>query len=166
VQPSYFKPHLSINIQNVQRASWLDITYMSHKNTEQSTLDGVTLTDSLLRWSPNEWPSVCWNIPVSVDKMFWTSNKLAKWTPYTFLYHTAISTEQTFSWEAYSPSVTQGIILFYETKSCIKLLGYHDDEQDEIYQTMRCHISKHLKDSASGTHPELDEPSPHLLTSL
>jgi hypothetical protein len=27
------------------------------------TLDGVTLADSLIRWSPNEWHSVCWGIP-------------------------------------------------------------------------------------------------------
>jgi hypothetical protein len=48
------------------------------KDTEQSTkeasvtLDGVTLTD--LR------PSVCREIPMSADKMFWTSNKPAQWT--------------------------------------------------------------------------------------
>jgi hypothetical protein len=40
------------------------LAHTSHKNTEQSTveasitLDGVTRTDSLLMWSPNEWPSV------------------------------------------------------------------------------------------------------------
>jgi hypothetical protein len=64
------------------------LTHTSHKNTEQSiieasiTLDGVTLTDSLIRWSLNEWPSVCREIPVSADKMFWTSNKPAQWTLY------------------------------------------------------------------------------------
>jgi hypothetical protein len=49
-------------IWSVQRAGWL--THTSHKDTEQGiihaiTLDGVTLTDPLIRWSPNEWPSVC-----------------------------------------------------------------------------------------------------------
>jgi hypothetical protein len=45
------------------------LTHTSHKDTEQSTIeasitqDGVTLTDSLIRWSPNEWPSVCPEIP-------------------------------------------------------------------------------------------------------
>jgi hypothetical protein len=69
------------------QADWT-LTHMSHKDTEQSTveasitLDGVTLTDSLIRWSPNEWPSVCREIPVSADKMFWMSNKLAQWTLY------------------------------------------------------------------------------------
>jgi hypothetical protein len=63
------------------------LTHTSHKYTEQSTieasiiLDGVTPTDSLVRWSPNKWPSVCRDTPVSADKLFWTSNKPAKWTP-------------------------------------------------------------------------------------
>jgi hypothetical protein len=67
------------------QADWT-LTHTSHKDTEQSTieasitLDGVTLTDSLIRWSPNECPSVCREIPVSADKMFWTSNKPAQWT--------------------------------------------------------------------------------------
>jgi hypothetical protein len=52
--------------------------------TEQSKIDAsvivnyVTLTDPLIRWSSNEWPSVCREIQVSADEMFWTSNKLAK----------------------------------------------------------------------------------------
>jgi hypothetical protein len=72
------------------QADWT-LTHTSRKDTEQSpieasiTLDGVTLTDALLRWSPNEWPSVCREIPVSADKMFWKSNKPAQWTPYRFL---------------------------------------------------------------------------------
>jgi hypothetical protein len=45
----------------------------------------LTLTDSLLRWSPNEWPSVCREIPVSADSMFWTSNKPAQWTLYIYI---------------------------------------------------------------------------------
>jgi hypothetical protein len=28
------------------------------------TLNGITLTDSLIRWSLNEWPSVCQGIPL------------------------------------------------------------------------------------------------------
>jgi hypothetical protein len=67
------------------QADWT-LTHTNHKDTEQSTieatitLDGVTLTDSLIRWSPNEWPSVFRELPVSADKMFWTSNKPAQWT--------------------------------------------------------------------------------------
>jgi hypothetical protein len=51
-----------------EQADWT-LTHTSHKDTEQCTieasltLDGVTLTDSLIRWSPNEWPSVCREIP-------------------------------------------------------------------------------------------------------
>jgi hypothetical protein len=51
-----------------EQADWT-LTHTTHKHTEQSTieasirLDGVTLTDSLIRWSPNEWPSVCREIP-------------------------------------------------------------------------------------------------------
>jgi hypothetical protein len=69
------------------QADWT-LNDTSHKDTEQSTvqacitLNGVTLTDSLIRWSPNEWHSVCREIPVSADKMFWTSNKPAQWTLY------------------------------------------------------------------------------------
>jgi hypothetical protein len=69
------------------KADWT-LTHTSHKDTEQSTievsikLDGVTLTDPLIRWSSNEWPSVCREIPVSANKVFWTSNKSAKWTLY------------------------------------------------------------------------------------
>jgi hypothetical protein len=43
----------------------MDMAHMSHKDTEQITieasitLDDVPLTDSLIRWSPNKWPSVC-----------------------------------------------------------------------------------------------------------
>jgi hypothetical protein len=50
------------------QADWT-LTHTSHKDTDQSvmetsiTLDGVTLTDSLIRWSPNKWPSVCREIP-------------------------------------------------------------------------------------------------------
>jgi hypothetical protein len=46
------------------------------------TLDDVTLADPLIRWSRNGWLSVCRKIPVSADKMFRTSNKPSKWTPY------------------------------------------------------------------------------------
>jgi hypothetical protein len=64
----------------------------SHKHTELSTieasvtLDGVTLTGSLIRWSPNEWPSVLREIPVSADEMLWTSSKFAQWTLYSFIF--------------------------------------------------------------------------------
>jgi hypothetical protein len=63
------------------QADWT-LTHTCHKDIEQSTteasitLDGVTLTDSLIRWSPNKWPSVCREIPVSADKMFWKSKSL------------------------------------------------------------------------------------------
>jgi hypothetical protein len=63
-----------------EQAEWT-LTHTSYKDTEESTieacitLDGVTRADLLVRWSPNEWPSVCWEIPVSANKMFWTSNK-------------------------------------------------------------------------------------------
>jgi hypothetical protein len=72
------------------QADWT-LTHTSHKDTEQSTiqasdiLDGVTWADWLLRWSPNEWPSVCREIPVSADKMFSASNKPAQWTLFSFL---------------------------------------------------------------------------------
>jgi hypothetical protein len=68
------------------QADWT-LTHTSHKDTEQSTieasitLNGVTVTDPLFRLSPNEWPWVYREIPVSADKMFWTSNKPVKWTP-------------------------------------------------------------------------------------
>jgi hypothetical protein len=64
------------------------LTHTGRKGTEQSTIkasitpDGVTLTELLLRWSPNEWPSLCRYIPVSADEMFCTSNESAKWTLY------------------------------------------------------------------------------------
>jgi hypothetical protein len=73
------------------QADWT-LTHTSYKDIEQSTteasitLDGVTLTDSLIRWTPNEWPSICREIPVSTDKMFWTSNKPAQWTLYRLIY--------------------------------------------------------------------------------
>jgi hypothetical protein len=69
------------------QAGWT-LTHTSHKDTEQSaveasvTLDSITLTGLLIRWSQNEWPSVCREIKVSASKMFWTSNKPAKSTPY------------------------------------------------------------------------------------
>jgi hypothetical protein len=49
------------------QADWI-LIHTSHKDTEQNTteasltLDGITLTDSLISWSPNEWPSVCWEV--------------------------------------------------------------------------------------------------------
>jgi hypothetical protein len=58
-----------------EQADWT-LTHTSHRNTEQSTieasvtLDDVTVTDLLIRRSPNEWPSVC--------VRFWTSNKPAQ----------------------------------------------------------------------------------------
>jgi hypothetical protein len=84
------------------QAGWT-LTHTSHKDAEQSTteasitLDGVTLTDSLIRWSPNEWPSVFRGLRVSADyMMFWTSNKPAQWTCYSMLlkiiYKSAVST--------------------------------------------------------------------------
>jgi hypothetical protein len=66
------------------QADWT-LTHTRHKDTEHSTieasitLDVVTMTDLLIRWSPNEWPSVCREIPVSAGKSFWTP---AKWTSY------------------------------------------------------------------------------------
>jgi hypothetical protein len=44
------------------------------------------VTDSLIGWSPNEWPSVFREIPVSADKMFWTPNKSAQWALYITQY--------------------------------------------------------------------------------
>jgi hypothetical protein len=49
------------------------------------TLDGVTLTDPLIRWSPTEWPSVCPEIPVSTDKMFWSLISLQNERPILLL---------------------------------------------------------------------------------
>jgi hypothetical protein len=52
------------------QADWT-LTHTSHTDTEQMTieasitLDGVTRTDSLIRWSPNEWLLVCREIPGS-----------------------------------------------------------------------------------------------------
>jgi hypothetical protein len=74
------------------QADWT-LTHTTHKDTEQSTieasvtLDGIILTDSLIRWSLNELPSVCRGVPVSADKMFSTSNKPAQWTRYIFIYY-------------------------------------------------------------------------------
>jgi hypothetical protein len=79
------------------QADWT-LTHTSHKDTEHSTieasitLDGVTRTNSLLIWTPDEWPSVCREIPVSADKMFSTSNKPVKWTFYTLCLLFRIST--------------------------------------------------------------------------
>jgi hypothetical protein len=56
------------------------LIHTSHKDREQSTTEAsITLDDT--DWSPNIWPSVCREIPVSADKMFWTSNNPAEWTP-------------------------------------------------------------------------------------
>jgi hypothetical protein len=71
-------------------AHWLTWVIKTQNTMEAFiTLDGVTLTDPLVRWSPNEWPSVCLEILVSTDKMFWTSNKPAKLTPYIFFIFTS-----------------------------------------------------------------------------
>jgi hypothetical protein len=65
------------------QAGWT-LIHTSRKDTEESTiqasitLDGVTLTDCLIRWSPNEWPSVCREIPLSAFKMFCAMNTLHK----------------------------------------------------------------------------------------
>jgi hypothetical protein len=69
-EPDKSSPRLPFPMYRVFRAQadWT-LTHTSHKDTEQSTveasitLDGVTLTDSLINWSPNEWPSVCREIP-------------------------------------------------------------------------------------------------------
>jgi hypothetical protein len=59
-------------------------THTSNEDTEESTIEasithyGATVTDSLIRGSPNEWPLVCRDIPVSADKMFWMCNKPAQ----------------------------------------------------------------------------------------
>jgi hypothetical protein len=54
----------------------------ARKNTIEAsiTLDGVTVTDSLIRWSPIEWSLVCREIPVSAGKISWTSSKPGQWT--------------------------------------------------------------------------------------
>jgi hypothetical protein len=58
---------------------WLTRVIKTRNTIEASiTLDGLALTDSLIRWSPNEWPSVCQKIPAFMDKMFWTSYKPAQ----------------------------------------------------------------------------------------
>jgi hypothetical protein len=73
------------------QADWT-LTHTSQRDTEQSaieasiTLDGVTLTVSLIRWSPNEWPLVFREIPVSANKMFWTSHTPTQWTLYRSIF--------------------------------------------------------------------------------
>jgi hypothetical protein len=56
---------------------WLTRVIKTEQSTIESsiTVDGITLTGPLNRWSPNEWHSVCWEVTVSVNKMFWTSNE-------------------------------------------------------------------------------------------
>jgi hypothetical protein len=90
---------------------WLNT---SHKHTEQSTIEasvtlyGVTLTDSLIRCSPNEWPLVCREIPVSADKMFATSKKPAQWIFYSFSIKTAKKEFDTISgigWDGLGGSI-------------------------------------------------------------
>jgi hypothetical protein len=57
------------------QADWT-LAHTNHKDTKQSTveasitLDGVTLTDSLIRWLPNKWPSVCRAIPYCLPRCF------------------------------------------------------------------------------------------------
>jgi hypothetical protein len=64
---------------------WLTWVMKTQNTIEASiTLDSVTRADSLIRWSPNEWHLVCREIPVSADKMFWTSNKPAQWAFYIY----------------------------------------------------------------------------------
>jgi hypothetical protein len=43
-------------------------SHTSHKDTEQSTIAGSFCNrwwckTALIKWSPNEWPSVCWGLP-------------------------------------------------------------------------------------------------------
>jgi hypothetical protein len=77
------------NVSGAQCAGLLDTDsheqwrHRTDHNTRSITLDGVTLTDSLIRWSPNKWPSVCREIPVPADKMSWASNKPAQWILYS-----------------------------------------------------------------------------------
>jgi hypothetical protein len=65
------------------QADW-PLTHTCQKDTQQSTkeasitLDGVTLTDPVIRSSPNELPLVCRETPASADKMFCTSNEPGK----------------------------------------------------------------------------------------
>jgi hypothetical protein len=66
------------------QADWT-LTHTSRRDTEQSTveasitLSGVKLTDSLISClQMNDLQ--CREIPLSADKMFWTSNKPAQWT--------------------------------------------------------------------------------------
>jgi hypothetical protein len=87
--PSFFKKKQQLygdSILNVGKyqvfSAQADRTLIQAK--EQSTikasiiLDGMTLTDPLIRCSPNELISVCREIPVSANKVFWTSNKPAQ----------------------------------------------------------------------------------------
>jgi hypothetical protein len=66
---------------------------MSHKDTEQSTIERSFYntwwhnTNSLIRWSLNEWPSVFWGgggshsvCRYNILRTSWTSNKPAQWT--------------------------------------------------------------------------------------
>jgi hypothetical protein len=98
-------------------------THTSHKDTEQGTieasitLDGVTLTDPVIRWSPNEWPSVCRDVPVSADKMFWTSNKPAKLTPYIQVY---ISQEQ----KIYKKKKLRDIIIIFRRLNILLIYAW------------------------------------------
>jgi hypothetical protein len=83
-RPRLYGGHVCLYRMFRAQADWI-LTHTS-QDTEQITieasvtLDGVTLTDPLIRWSSNE----CREIPVSADKMFWTSNKSAQWTLYMF----------------------------------------------------------------------------------
>jgi hypothetical protein len=49
---------------------------------------GVALAGSLIRWSPNKWPSVYREIPVFADTMFWTTNKPSKMNTVYYIYFT------------------------------------------------------------------------------
>jgi hypothetical protein len=114
-------------VSGVQSAGWLGMTHTSHKDTEQSTIEAsitlndVTLTDSLIRLWPNEWHSVCQEIPVSSDKMFWTANKPARWTLYIISYNSLTLT-----------------ILFCKFEAAREMYGYRKlTNEAELSRTFR-----------------------------
>jgi hypothetical protein len=93
------------------QADWT-LTHTSPKDTEQSTieasitLDGLTLTDPLIRWSLNKWPSVCREIPVLTIRC--SGRLISLQNEHPIYRHTYIS--------SVSEGIAQSIMPFYIRK--------------------------------------------------
>jgi hypothetical protein len=135
------------------QADWT-LIITSHKGTKHNTieasitLDGVTLTDSLIRWSPNEWPSVCGVIPQCLP-IRCSRRLISLHSDHSYIYEYIYT--HTYIFYVGHLLLISGLVVLTSTYTYV-ITQYNRKSELGLWSTSPITIKAQIQSSATGTH--------------